>query len=340
MAKGDRITSLAFNNVQTAVANILGTGSGTFGYGQTVASSTVNPNSLISSTQWTNLRNDMAKCYTHQTNSSVVDTLPVTGNTPSLNPPNLKLITGGTIISDAILQQYSNFINNASTGISAQRDAANAAQMVTGQSPSSTQRTSAWNGTISHTITYTFSGYSGVSASNHIRVFFNAGGSIQISASRSGGDTGPPPSSTAKNNDWTSLLSAFGTFSFRADTSDISGSLNSGGTISSTVGYRDLVVGNLTTLLQQPGSSGVYAENFYRIRVTLLSNGGLNNQLQFTILFEDNDVGDRPPASPPPPFGPLVDENVNGTLTSSSSVTTATGANVSVPAPTASATAL
>ena len=338
MAKGDRITSLAFNNIQTGVANILGVGSGTFGYGQTVSSSTVSPNTVITFSQWTNLRNDMAKCYGHQTNASVVDTVPISGNTASLNPPNLKAVSAGTVITDALLQQYSNFLNNASTGISAQRLAAAAGQMSTGQSPTSTQRTTAWNGTITHTITYTFPGYGSVSASNHIRVFFNAGGTIQITASRTGG------SSTNKNTDWSNLLSGYGTFTFGLTTSSITGSEN-GGSLSSTIGYTDLSVGVSTALLVVNGSAGVYSENRYRINVTLLSNGGLNNQLQFEIRFEDLDTGGvqqspAPGSTPGTPSGPVVDENVDGTLTSSSSVTTATGANVAVQAPTGSATSL
>lgn len=338
MAKGDRITSLAFNNIQTGVASVLGTGAGTFGYGQTVASSTVSPNTVISATSWANLRNDMAKCYGHQTNNPVVDTVPIAGNTASLNPPNLRIVTGGTVITDALLTQYSNFLNNASTGISAQRDSVSVAQLATGQSPTSTQRTIAWNGIITHTITYTFPGYSGVSASNHIRVFFNAGGSIQITASRSGG------SSTNKNTDWSNMLSGFGTFSFGTDSSTITGNVN-GGSLSSTIGYRDLSVGSSTALLVVNGSAGVYSENRYRINVTLLSNGGLNNQLQFEIRFEDLDTGGvqqtpAPGSSPGEPSGPVVDENVDGILTSSSSVTTATGANVSITAPTGATTGL
>jgi hypothetical protein len=345
MAKGDRVTSLAFNNVQTAAALTFGIGSGTQGYGQVVTSSTVAPNTVISATQWTNLRNDMAKCYTHQTGNAITDTLPVAGNTASLNPPSLKLVGVGTVISDALLQQYNNFkdyISNATN-----RDQVVASQVSPGQAPTSTQRTTAWNGTISHTITYTFPGYGILTAANHIRNFFNAGGSIQIYCGATGGTTA---SSGTKDNVWQQTIgtgngsTGFGTLTFRAASTSITGGTN-GGSVSSATGYRSLAIGSSTSLLVVNGPSGVYSENIFRINVTLLSNGGNNNQLQFTLQFEDNDTGGvqqtpAPGSTPGEPSGPVVDENVTATITTYSSVTAPSGANVAVNAPSGSTTAL
>lgn len=335
MAKGDRITSASYNNNQVAVANILGLGSGTSGYGQGVASSTVIPNSLISAAQWNNLRTDMAKCYGHQTNTSVVSTVPVNDGVVDVSstrqPPNLYLIPQNTIISSGILAQYNNMRSSVVTNRESHL------QMLPGQEPTSVPRSGDWNGTITHTITYTFGSYTSgslsVSASNHIRCFFNAGGSISISALRTGG------LGTSKDVTWSTMLSTgLGTYTFRAGQVDggaasgATGTNQNGGSVSA-LGYRQLTVGSTLNAVVVNGPGGTnYTENIFRLNVTLLSNGGLNNQLQFTLIFEDNDTGDQTG------LGPAVDENVTGTITPQSSVTRPFGANVDVPAPTGTAT--
>jgi hypothetical protein len=323
MAKGDRITAARFNAIRATAVNVMGVGSGQTGYGQAVVSTSVNPGQSINSTIFNNLRTDMSKAYTHQTNGSVVNT-PATTNQ---NPPNLEIATGSTTISDAILVQYENFVNNINTN----RAIAAAAQL-TDVNLTSTSRPTAWGGAtdvISHTVTLTFNGYTQggltVSAADHARCFFNAGGFVRINASRTGG------SSTSKNTTWTNMLNGFGTLAFRATSSTITGSLNPTGTVASTTGFFNLTVGGASTqILFQPGPSGVYAENDYNVRVSRPTA----NTLAFTIEFRDDDAGDQTGVGPP------VDEEVDGTLTSTVAVTRPFGSFVDVPAPSGSATAL
>lgn len=73
MAVGDKIRTVDYNSVQTKVANILGTGSGSLGYGQTVQSSQVTTSNNITVNEWGNLRNDIINIYRHQ-NNSIPDT--------------------------------------------------------------------------------------------------------------------------------------------------------------------------------------------------------------------------------------------------------------------------
>jgi len=73
--RGTRATATDFNNIQSTVSSVMGLGSGQTGYGQAVASSPVAAGSVISTTQWTNIRSDMSKARQHQTNVAVVELL-------------------------------------------------------------------------------------------------------------------------------------------------------------------------------------------------------------------------------------------------------------------------
>lgn len=73
MAVGDKIRTVDYNTIQTRVANILGTGSGSLGYGQTVQSSQVTTSNNVTINEWGNLRNDIINIYRHQ-NNSIPDT--------------------------------------------------------------------------------------------------------------------------------------------------------------------------------------------------------------------------------------------------------------------------
>lgn len=66
MAVGDKIAASDYNTIQGKVALVLGSGSGDYGYGQTVASTAVSANARISMTQWANLRSDLLRTRQHQ----------------------------------------------------------------------------------------------------------------------------------------------------------------------------------------------------------------------------------------------------------------------------------
>jgi len=342
MSKGDRISTAAYNAVQNAAATILGTGSGTSGYGQHVSSIPANVGQQIQAQAWNNLREDMRRCWRHQTNTDITNTLA----SVSVLPPALQLITTSTSISATLLTQFTNFTSNVnSTGIVQRKDVHNINQLdpnisIIATAPS---RDTAWNGTISSTITVTFSGYtpagaaSAITPANHMRCFFNAGGSIDIQATRSGGtSTGTPPT---KNETWTNMLNGVGKLSFKATSTSISGTgINTGSTLATTTGFHAAGLtfgGAAVTLVNQVGPTGFYVENDYIITVEKLTNGGANNQLRFVITFRDDDAGDLKPGAEP---GPPIDENVDGTLTITPTCTRPFGVNVDVPAPTATGT--
>ena len=96
----------------------------------------------------------------------------------------------------------------------------------------------------------------------------------------------------------------------------------------------------MKTLVNVASTVSKYTENRFTIEVQTSGTNALN----FRLTWADNDAGDRPVPSPPAPFGPLVDEPVNGNAASRMEsscfvVRPNVSATVDVPAPTASAAA-
>ena len=85
MAVGDLITAARYNNAQARVAAIMGTGSGTEGYGQTVNSGQVSTSLTVTATHVNNLYTDLVAGRIHQT-----------GGTPN----TISQITVGDTIAD------------------------------------------------------------------------------------------------------------------------------------------------------------------------------------------------------------------------------------------------
>lgn len=310
--RGTRATAVDFNNIQAIANAVMGVGAGTGGYGQTLLSSPANAGGLIASAAWTNLRSDLSKARVHQTNVAVADGSATDGQT-------LKIINASTTITEDIRSQYSLFANT----IDANKALSAAGQKTPGVALTSTSRSADWGGaidSISHTVTVTFSGYAAVSSTDHPRVFFNAGGSIDILASLAGG-------AGVKYSDWIDMITAptgVGTIRLANTGTTISGALNAGGTLGSAVGFSTLTIGAAeTNILNNTSTAAAYSANRYVISVARPTA----NTLSFVIEFNDASAGNP-------------DEEVSGTLTSAVTCTQPTGANVSVPAPTAATTAL
>jgi hypothetical protein len=65
-----KINSSDFNNIRTIIDGVMGVGSGTSGYGQTLKSSVKSANQLIDQTDWDNLRFDIVNARIHQTGAA------------------------------------------------------------------------------------------------------------------------------------------------------------------------------------------------------------------------------------------------------------------------------
>ena len=304
VSTGDNITAAQFNSLQSRVENVMGTGSGDSGYGQTLSSAQVAVTDTVQATDMINIKTDIDKANNHQI-----------GSNSSISAIAVGKVIGADATGDttASLTDTTGGFNDYETAVGVIEtnklsiDSGNSSV----ESAISSQRTTNWNGIITHDFNITFSD------ANQRRYFFNAGGEIRFSASRAGG------SSYSKNTDWTNMLSNMGTIKFgRTDTTC------TGTGTTTTIGNSDLT-STYQTIFTKDGS-GNYAENQYEVQARYSTVDGQDKVLQFTVRFEDNDAGDQQGGYLP---GAAVDEDVSGTITSPIQQLRATGSNVQVTTP-------
>jgi hypothetical protein len=303
MAKsaGDKITELDYNTLQSNIAVIMGTPAGT------TDTTATGYNQSLSSAQ-VSVGNSVTTAQWDNLRTDITKAYTHQFGTA----PTITDVTDTTIVDAATYNQYESLITTVSGDPNRYTIGSGQFTTVTGQTA---QRSAGWNGTQTHQFTATFA------SSNERRAFFNAGGSINFALSLA--YTG----SEAKTLDWQNMCTSFGAVVFNYKETKV------GASATSSIGNYD-ATGTFQTIRNRVGTNP-YAENDIILQVR--SNSA--TQLEFRILFQDDDTGDRPVPSPPPPFGPLVDENVQGTLTSTVTMTKPNGANVSVPAPTIAAAA-
>lgn len=262
------------NNVNT----ILGTGTGDKGYGQTNTLSAVTAGNTVQATSWANMIARITTLASHQGSSITSITQPSAGN---------------------LIEVFAALSGNIDT-VNTNRN--NAAAEGSDSSVSSTT-TTAWNNSSVLTKTFTFS------SENAARYFFNAGGQIRLSWSRTGG------TSSTQNTTWSNLLTAAGTLVLTgaAASKTINGVAYTGltkiggsgtpTTLTTTEGYYALDGTPSLNFKQIP--SGTYGAN--EIEVSYSRSGAVLTI--YTDLSDDY--------APPDPSSP---DNVDGTLTQVSTV--------------------
>lgn len=255
------------------INTIWGSGTGDKGYGQSTTITPVSAGSTITATQWATLFTRMTSIANHQG----------TGITPIGNPG-----TGDTISAAAAL---SSNITNIFNG---RLDATANGTDIT--SNGTTTTTSAWSTSATTTKTITFA------SSDALRYFFNAGGMIRMSFSRSGG------TSSTQNTSWTTLLSNVGTIVVTGSAASKSiasvnytGTTKIGGagtvtTLLTGTGALDYT-GSPVTIFKQFASTYTYTSNFAQINASV--SGSV---ISFAVTLSDAYSTGNP-------------DNVDGTLT-------------------------
>ena len=163
--------------------------------------------------------------------------------------------------------------NNLMTDVKACFDARVAipSSSLTTDAADSSSRTSAWGSASENEITHQFTMPFGSEAA--CRGFFNSGGEVLFTGSRSGGTSGSAAGTIGSQNaNWTSLLSAMGTLTFNLDDLVSSGSTGT----SANKGFYELTT-SFQTLYTKTGS-GAYSSNYYRIQ------GKVNSTTNPTVL--------------------------------------------------------
>lgn len=184
MAIGDLISASDYNTIRNKIVNVMGTGVGNTGYGQTTFSTAVSAGNTITKAQWDALRYDIHNALLHQTGAA----------------PGLAVSTVGGVISYGAGNPNTQYNTLADQAVSNRFDLGTG-QFVT-ESIGSETYTNSWYQSLSSTVTVTFN------TANEARYFFNSGGKIRFTSARSGG------SGTAQNSAWSSLLTSAGTQSF------------------------------------------------------------------------------------------------------------------------------
>ena len=302
-----------YNVIQSKIALVLGSGSGTKGYGQTIASNQVGQFSKITVAQWTVLRSDIARARQHQTGVDLGTRAPedpgyVAGS-------DLPIPTVSKQVKDTWRSAYLAMANDADTNFLVSPPPVgqySVSDLVTPQI-----RNTSWNGTITQSLSVTWT------TADEARYFFNSGGLFQFEAERSGGSAG------LKNATWTAMLSSMGTISMNHTQTTCTGT----GTTSS-LGFYDLTTTN-NLIFEKDAPAGAYAPNKYYIYARV------NSTSDRRVVYFDINFGDesgKPPSTPDPGFG--IDENPDGTLISRVYVLRASGSNVSTPTPSAVTTGI
>lgn len=294
------ILATDYNLIQSKVALVLGSGTGNIGYGQTVLSSQVASRTNVTIAQWNNLRTDLLKARQHQTGTDLSSALNIASTTVNITEADRAAY-------DAMATAISNPTNRLVTPPPTEGTRENLVPVQQLGTP--------WNGSLTQTVTVTFLPGVNFTGEDAARYFFNSGGQIEFSASRSLGTPG------IKNTTWTTMLSTMGTIYFGHDSTSNSGTQ---GDPATTIGFYQLTQTD-KVIFQQLAPSGAYSNNKYFILARLGNTG--STQIIFTITLQDLSGG-------------TIDENADGLLTSTVQTYYATGSNVSVPKPSATTSAL
>jgi len=261
-----QITALDYNTLRNKIIEVIGTGAGSYGYGQSVKSQSVLQGQTVLKSQWDGLRYDIVNIKVHQ--NGVFPTIVEAGT-----------VTGGVVRYSAA-DAYVNY----NTLIDAARQ--NRFTLATGQyilsSKGSETYTSSWSTNASMTVTVDFA------TSEQARFFFNSGGKVRLSSTRTGG------TSSQQNNAWTNLLSTVGEQDFGASTTQ-------------DVHYFTLT-NNYQTYYQETATTP-YSANAFRLeaKCDVANNAtGTAKQVTIRVTWDDSYQDEGPPAP-----GDLVD----GTLT-------------------------
>lgn len=299
---GDKITELDYNTLQSDIEVIMGTPAG-----NTDTNATGYNQTLLSSQ--VSVGNTVTEAQWDDLRNDI--TKAYTHQFGSA--PTITNVTTATKIDSTIFNQYESLITTVSGDPNRYTIASTPVAQFTIVTGQTATLGTGWNGTQTHQFTATFA------SANERRAFFNAGGSVRVNLSLA--YTG----SEQKTLDWQTMMSDLGTVQF-----NYKETTGGGG---STVGNYDATA-TFQTIAVENGANP-YSEN--DIAVQVKSNS--STQLEFAVILRDDDSGDRPVPSPPPPYGPLVDEPVKGTTTSTITLIKPNGSNVSVPAPTIAAAA-
>jgi len=280
---GDSITAAQFNGLQSRINQVLGTGSGTFGYGQSVSSSQVTSltdpdipdGDSVTAQQFNQLRSDLRKAFIHQTGTQIPVNSFSVGDIIGADESgtDIDFVNGDSVIVNEDASKGFNDLLSIMSDLEAGRFDIHPSQQDV-QVRAADERTSDWNGTIVSAFTVSFSN------SDERRFFFNSGGEIRISGTNdlntSTGD------SFERDQGWDNLLENPGEIRFDYNSTTITGSTSGVSFPDGAIGNEDLT-GSYQTIFRKDASGGVYSDSYWKIDAREDSS----TQLRFRIELVD-----------------------------------------------------
>jgi len=296
-AINSKISQADYNTIRNKLVSVIGSGSVDYGWGQSIKSSAVAEGNTVSINEYSNLRYDIINAWTHIYGSAPTTYTVAEGNTIRYNASNAPISAHDTLADTIVANRFT---------IAAGQYATTAATSVS--------RTAAWSNSLTCTIDVYWSDAA------QARYFWNSGGQLRITASKSTGSL-----SNSQNTSWTSILSTAGTQIFGGNTP------GTGTAPADGLNWYRLyqTFQNLYTI----SGSSPYGGNTYRIQSrcadVISNNTGLSKYAQFKLDFIDN-YTDPVPANNPDgsannPLNYPPGDAVDGTLTVSANVLYATG---------------
>lgn len=259
---GSIIVASDYNGFVSSVNTQWSTGSTVNGYGQT-AVATVSATDTVTATQWSTLLSRISSMASHQGTSITAITSPVAGNTIS---PFAALSTNITAIQNGKANAAASGTDITTNG--------------------TTSTTTAWANTATATQTFTFP------SADQARYFWNAGGMIRLSWSRTGGTV------SNRNTSLSNLLTASGTIVITQGgvTQSIAGVSYTGTTkvggsgtpniLTTTTGWYSLTAGAAATnVYKQFEATAPYTASY--INVAVAKNAG-STALTITTSIVDS----------------------------------------------------
>ncbi len=291
------IRQVDYNTIRNKLVPIIGTGSVNSGWGQSIRSSAVAEGNRVTINEWSNLRFDIINAWTHIYGSAPTTYQVAEGNTIRFNATDAPVSAHETLVDTIVANKFT-----VGTG-----------QFATTTSATVT-RTDPWSSSLSCTVDVYWAD------ANSARYFFNSGGQIRFTASKSTGTL-----SNAQNTSWTSILSTAGTQNF--------GGNNPGTGLTPADGQNWYRLNQTFQQFYSISGSSPYGSNTYQIQArcadVISNNTGASAYAQFRLNFTDNYTDPFPANNPDgtpndrllyPPY-----DNVDGTLTISVGLLYATG---------------
>ena len=308
------ITAARYNNLQARIAGIMSKGAGDEGYGQALDSYQVAQSDTILAEHMNKLYNDIRRARVHQDGAIPTEIAEVIVDSDLVEDSNTTTKKG--------IAQY----EALSLDVVADRLLLAPGQAgIENQAAATSFTDTDWNGTIRHDVRVTFAAYTitngdgstvEMTAADHARVYFNAGGEILFTPGLASGGSG------SITTDWRNLIEAVGTVRFRrSNTTNAAYPNTSGGSGGTGLGFIDLNTTSFQTIYTRNAS--VYSTNDYTIQAKLANN----YTIDFRIFFND----DKGP-------NPNFDEAVTPRTTSTTRIYRPNSSSVNVNAPTCATT--